>query len=103
MYIIKWTTLLFLILLGLYTVYCSKTESIISSGKKIFQFKWGRQVVADLYIGLFLFSFLIYLNEDSAWIALAWITSSLILGNLVPLLYLFVNFNEIVSRFTDSI
>ncbi|NBD08944.1 MULTISPECIES: hypothetical protein [Corallococcus] len=54
----------------------------------------------DLYLGLFLFNFVIYLNEGSVLVAAAWLLPTLILGNIVPLIYFVVNFGSLVSHFT---
>lgn len=53
----------------------------------------------DLYLGLFLFNFFIYLNEGSVLHVAAWLIPTLILGNIVPLIYFVVNFNSLVSHF----
>lgn len=61
--------------------------------------KWGQQVIMDLYVGLFLFGFIIYLNEGSVWTALAWVVPAAILGNPVTLLYVILNFESLVAHF----
>ncbi|NOK19676.1 hypothetical protein [Corallococcus carmarthensis] len=60
---IRWLALLMLILFAGYTVHASRTESFGKSVKTVLALKWGRQVTIDLYLGLFLFNFFVYLNE----------------------------------------
>ncbi len=56
--------LLFFSFLG-YTIYCSSKESFFRSLRRLYPILWARQIGLDLYIGLVLTSFLIYLNEGS--------------------------------------
>ncbi|RKG73140.1 hypothetical protein [Corallococcus terminator] len=96
---IRWFALALLILFAGYTVHASRTESFWKSLKTVLALKWGRQVTIDLYLGLFLFSFFIYLNEGSILLAVAWLIPTLLLGNIVPLIYFVVNFHSLVSHF----
>lgn len=82
-----------------YTIYCIRTENFWKSCRAVFSLKWGRQVMIDLYLGLFLFTFLIYLNEGSLAAAVLWLVPTLILGNIVPLLYFVIYFDSIVRHF----
>lgn len=95
----RWLALIVIILFSAYTVYASRTENFWKSLKTVMALKWGRQVVADLYIGLFIFNFIIYLNEGSALITLAWLVPTLILGNIVPLIYVVLNFESLILHF----
>jgi len=99
MEVIKWMTLATLIVFTGYTIYVTKTENFFKSCKAVFALKWGRQLTIDLYIGLFLFNFFVYLNEGSILVMLCWLVPTLILGNLVTLLYFFLNIESIVSHF----
>lgn len=99
MEVIRWTALAVLILFAGYTIYAGRTEPFWRSHGKVVSLKWGRQIVMDVYIGLFLFNFIVYLNEGSLLVTLAWLIPSLILGNFVPLIYLILNFNSLLAHF----
>ncbi len=96
---IRWLALALLILFSGYTVHASRTESFWTSLKRVLALRWGRQVTMDLYLGLFLFNFFVYLNEGSVLLALVWLAPTLVLGNIVPLIYFVVNFNSLVGHF----
>jgi hypothetical protein len=96
---VRWVALAVLLLFAGYTVYASRTENFWKSLKTVLALKWGRQVTADLYIGLLLFTFIIYLNEGSAFVTLAWLIPTLIFGNLVTLIYFVLNFATLVGHF----
>lgn len=96
---IRWIALVLLIFFSAYTIYASRTESFWRSLKTVMALKWGRQVVIDLYLGLLLFNFFVYLNEGSALAMLAWLLPTLILGNIVPLIYFVVSFQSLISHF----
>ena len=98
---IRWTALVILLAFSGYTIYASRKENFWKSFRTVMQLNWGRQVVADLYIGLLLFTFIIYLHEASALIAVAWLIPTLILGNLVPLIYFVIHFDSIASAFLN--
>ena len=97
--VFRWIALALLIAFSGYTLYCIKTENFWSSCRSVFAYKWGRQVTIDLYIGLLIFVFFIYLNEASIASALLWLVPTLLLGNIVPLLYFVVFFDSIVRQF----
>jgi tryptophan-rich sensory protein len=59
---------------------------------------WGRQIGIDLYIGLLLSVFLIYLHTGSVGIALFWLIPCLIFGNLATLLYFAIHYNSLVEK-----
>ena len=80
-----------------YSVYCSFTENFVRSVRSIATLHWGRQIGADLYLGLFVALFIIFLN-DGIWVALIWLVPVLIYANLVVLLYLAINFDSIVTK-----
>lgn len=96
---IRWAALAALILFSFYTVYATGAESFWKSLRTVIALRWGRQVVADLYIGLFLFHFFVYFNEGSLLMTLAWLVPSLILGNIVTLAYFVVNFYSLIEWF----
>ncbi|MDJ0793080.1 MAG: hypothetical protein QNI98_02465 [Woeseiaceae bacterium] len=80
-----------------YSVYCSFSENFFRSVKSIATLHWGRQIGADLYLGLFISLIIIFLNEG-ALVALIWLVPILIYANLVVLLYLALNFDSIVTK-----
>ncbi len=82
-----------------YTVYCSSRENLLRTIGRISEFHWGRQIGIDLYLGLMLMIFVIYLNEGSAVVALLWLLPGLLFVNLVTYLYVAIHFEEIVARF----
>ena len=80
-----------------YSVFCSFRENFFRSVRSIATLHWGRQIGADLYLGLAIAIFIIFLNEG-ALIALIWLVPILIYANLVVLLYLAINFDSIVTK-----
>ncbi len=80
-----------------YSVYCSIKENFFRSVRSIATLHWGRQIGADLYLGLFIALFIIFLNEG-ALVALLWLVPTLIYANLVVLLYVAINFESIVTK-----
>ncbi len=82
-----------------YTIYCSFKENFVKSFRKIFQLLWGRQVGIDLYIGIFLFSFFVFMMEKSFSILFFWLLPSIIFGNIIPLVYLITHFEFICGLF----
>lgn len=94
-YLVRLVFLSFLV----YTIYCSWRENLIHSVKKMSKLHWGRQIGIDLYIGLGISSFFIYLNEGSIWLALLWFVPTMIYGNLAILFYLSLHYEMILSRF----
>ena len=81
-----------------YSVYCSSRENLFRSLARIAELHWGRQIGTDLYLGLLLALFIIYLNEG-ALAALLWTLPVLAFANLSILLYFAIHFDEIVSKF----
>ncbi|MES2286271.1 MAG: hypothetical protein V4547_11325 [Bacteroidota bacterium] len=82
----------------IYTYYCSKQEDPIKSFGKIIGFHWGRQVGVDLYLGLFLSLFTIYLNEGSVVVLLLWFFPTILFANLSTLLYFAIHYDVIVTK-----
>ncbi len=97
--IIKYILLIILILFVGYTIHCTIKENFYISMKKIFKLLWGRQVGIDLYIGLLLFSFFVFMIEKSVGILLLWLVPSLIFGNIIPLTYLVTHFELVCNLF----
>jgi hypothetical protein len=82
-----------------YSVYCSRRENLFSTIRKIATLYWGRQVGVDLYLGLLLTLFFVYLHEGSLLVTLIWLVPALVYGNLATLLYVAIHFDSIVARF----
>jgi hypothetical protein len=53
-----------------YSVYCSSRENIFRSVASMAKLHWGRQIGIDLYLGLGIFLFLIYLHQGSMLVVL---------------------------------
>lgn len=81
-----------------YSIYCSSRENLFRSIGVITTLHWGRQISADLYLGLCIGIFFIYLNEGAV-VALIWLLPMLAFANLAMLLYVAINFETIVSKF----
>ena len=84
----------------IYSVYCSSREDLFRSIGSIARLHWGRQIGADLYLGLFIGIFIVYLHEGPI-VALIWLIPTLAFANLSMLLYIAVNFDSIVARFVS--
>ena len=80
-----------------YSVYCSFRENFFRSLRSIATLHWGRQIGADLYLGLLIAIFIIFMNEGAVT-ALIWLVPILIYANLAVLLYLAINFDGIVTK-----
>jgi hypothetical protein len=81
-----------------YTIHCSRREDLIASMRRIGELSWGRQVGADLYLGLALALFVIFLNERSLLAVVLWALPALFFVNLVTLLYFALHFEELVGK-----
>jgi hypothetical protein len=81
-----------------YSIYCSAREDLVRSIERIAELHWGRQIGADLYLGLLLALLIVYLNEGAVT-AFLWAIPTLFFANLSILLYFAIHFDEIVARF----
>ena len=81
-----------------YTIFCTTREDLFRSIGAIARLHWGRQIGVDLYLGLFIGIFLIYLNEGIV-VALIWLLPTIAFANLSILLYVAINFDTIVAKF----
>ncbi len=98
--LIRWLALAVLLVFSAYSFYCLAKENFWRACKGVWAFHWGRQVTADLFVGIFLFIFFIYMNEGgSVGATLLWAIPILVLGNPVALLYFVLNFDSIVRHF----
>lgn len=82
-----------------YSIYCSTQEYFFRTLPKLIQYHWGRQVGVDLYLGLVMVLFLIYLNEGSLLVMFLWLLPVLLFANLATLLYVAMNYGSIVNHF----
>ena len=82
-----------------YSIYCTSQENIVKTVKSIYPYHWARQIGLDLYLGVFISMFIIYLNEGSLLVLALWLLPILVFANLAILLYMAMNFNSIVSHF----
>ena len=91
--------IVWLVLLGFlgYSFYSTFQENFFRSVRSVMSLYWGRQICADLYIGLFIAMFIIFLNEGAV-VALIWLLPILVYANLVVLLYVALNFESIVTK-----
>ena len=80
-----------------YSIHCSFRENFFRSFKSIAALHWGRQIGADLYLGLLIGLLVISLN-DGFVVALIWLVPILVYANLTMLLYVALHFDEIVFK-----
>lgn len=90
---------LILLLFLLYSLKISAREDFFHSLKRMNSILWTRQIGLDLYIGLLVPLFIIYLNEGSLLIFALWILPIFVFANLAALLYLALNYDAIILRF----
>ena len=95
----KYITWALLIAFLAYSVYCSMKASFIKSLPRILKEIWSRQIGLDLYIGVLMSCFIIYLNEGSLLVLLLWLAPIIIFANLAILLYVAMNYTALVAHF----
>lgn len=95
----RWIAAVILVVFTGYSIYCNFKESFFTFFKKLWSSYFGRQVTFDLYIGLGLFMFFVYLLEGSVATTLLWLIPAIPFVNVVSLLYFVINFDKIVSHF----
>ncbi len=81
-----------------YSLYCTTRENFFRSVRTVTASLWGRQIVADLYLGILIGLLIIVLN-DGFLVAIVWLVPLLIYANLSMLLYVALHFDEIVAAF----
>lgn len=94
---IKALTWLALLAFIAYSVFSTFRENFFRSVRSITALYWGRQIGADLYLGLYIALLIIFLNEGLA-VALLWLAPTLIYANLVILLYVAIHFDSLVTK-----
>lgn len=90
--------LLFLSFLG-FSLYCGSKENLFKTMRRLYPFLWARQITLDLYLGLVLSAFLIYLNEGSLLILGLWLIPIICFANLATLLYVAIHYDAIIAHF----
>lgn len=83
----------------IYSLRISHKENFFKSLGRMQPILWSRQIGLDLYIGLMLPLFIIYLNEGSLMIMLFWLVPVFIFANLATLLYVALNYDSIIGHF----
>jgi hypothetical protein len=81
-----------------YSIRCSLHENLFATIAKMSRLWWGRQIGADLYLGLSLTLFLIYLHKG-ALVLVLWLIPALTFVNLATLLFVSIYYDSLVARF----
>ncbi len=97
MEVVRWVAILLLISFGSYSIYCNLKESFFQSAKTMWRLHFGRQAIIDLYLGLILFMFFVYLIEDSILTTGLWFLAAIPFVNIVSLIYVIVHFDRIIA------
>jgi len=80
----------------LYSFHCHRKENFFKTMSITGKYYWTKQIGIDLYIGVGLVAYLIFLNDGPVVLAL-WAVPLLIYANLATLLYLAMNYDSIMS------
>lgn len=81
-----------------YSGYCTLKEDLFDTVKKIVGWHFGRQICLDLYLGLGVMLFVMFLNEPTLLGFLAWAIPTLFYVNILTLLYVAIHFDQIVAK-----
>lgn len=84
-----------------YSLYCHSHEDFFKTMKKTGKYHWTKQIGVDLYIGVGLVGYVIFLNQGMLVLAL-WLVPLLIYANLATLLYLAMNYDALVATVVKS-
>ena len=93
----RWAVLIVFVLFLGYTLYCIPRENFFESLMRALSMLWGRQVIADFYIGVFLLWTIVYIDQGSAVTAFLWLIPMILFGHLTTLLYIFLHFDSLVQ------
>ena len=85
-----------------FSLYCTSQENFFKTLGKMTSMHWGRQVGLDLYIGLLVPLFLIYLVEGSLLVVALWFIPIFFFANLATFLYIALNYATLVAYFTAA-
>ena len=80
-----------------FSIYCTHRENFFKTVRTINQYWWARQIGIDLYLGVGMFLFLVYLHSGSLLVVLAWLAPILFFANLATLVYLALFYDDIIS------
>lgn len=93
--------LLAVIFIGI--VFWAIMEQPFSEGSEIITSSpWGILTLVDLYLGFFIFSGFIYLTNDNKWLVITWCLLLFVLGNVVSLIYIAINYQTITHKFRGT-
>lgn len=81
-----------------FSAYCSRHENLFVTIGRIWRMHWGRQIGLDLYLGLAIFLFVVFLHEGAP-VMLLWLAPALAFVNLATLLYVALHYDALVARF----
>lgn len=82
-----------------YSIHCSTRAHLLRTLRSMAASYWGRQIAADLYIGLGLTMLVMYLHEGSLLVVALWLVPVVVYANLATLLYVAIHFDSLVARF----
>lgn len=82
-----------------YSIYCSSKEDLFKTMKVMSGLHWGRQIGIDLYIGISILAFFIYLHSGSMLVLLLWLLPLIAFANLATLLYRAIHYDSLVEKF----
>ncbi|MBK06268.1 MAG: hypothetical protein CL920_28225 [Deltaproteobacteria bacterium] len=85
-----------------YSLYIHPKENFFRTVKTIYPYLWFRQISADLYLGLVLSMFIVYLNESSIWVFLFWCLPTIFYANLMTLLYVAMHYDQLIARLLST-
>ena len=82
-----------------YSIICSRNESIFKTIGVMKNLYWGRQIGIDLYISVFLSISLVYLVTGSTVQTFLWSLAFIPFANMAILLFIILYLDQIVSVF----
>ncbi|MEO0398206.1 MAG: hypothetical protein AAF224_02150 [Pseudomonadota bacterium] len=85
-----------------YSLYCSAHENIFRTIGGMSRLYWGRQVIFDLYISVFLSVSVVYLVTGSIVQTLLWALAMIPFANLAILLFLILHLDTIFAAFASA-
>lgn len=85
----------------IYSLRISLRENFFKSLRRMGLILWTRQIGLDLYIGLLVPLFIIYLNEGSLMTMLIWLLPIFVFANLATFVYLGLNYDSLIAHFLN--
>ncbi|MXP32600.1 hypothetical protein [Parerythrobacter jejuensis] len=80
-----------------YSWHCMRYENFVKSVREIWDKYWGRQIIVDLYISVFLSIALVFLVTGSIWQTLFWSIAMIPFANQAILLFVILYLDEIIA------